>query len=811
MLELKTPAMTDEPKITHDVAVLGAGPLGFLFSAVLAPRVPALTLWLPETRYADELNRSRVAKYLQGDHRIAENITVTSGTSVFRSRSWILFVVVPSRQLEEIMEKIIHELDPAGQHVIVIITKGLLSHAARKKSTIHTFSEFIQKAAEEKGIGNLSVAALGGPSLLAELNAQMHSFFSVATKDRAAALLVRELLISENIHILITEDIIGLEIGGVLKNPVAIACGIADGLPQSGANLQGVLITRGFREMARFAVTLGARRSTMVGTGGLADLITTCTSPNSRNRSYGQNFVKQLISRENEPGVLDKIEIFLRPATFIEREVRQAEDVVEGAYALANILEIAEEKGLDLPLYKTLFDILSRKQPPDALLTIAAGRPIHQRSSRFVERRKGYALAAGHNFRRLLEKRVQRHIVATKGMQARIKRQSENVLSVLEKRLEKARKKKVRREIESIPREMRLWREYEKSSADVDRERLAELIDFYVAEISDNYNPAVRGTIIHLLAPIRYAASGFRSGGAIPRVGGRVEELRALAGRCNILYTPTHRSHLDSVEVAFGLTWSGLPVPRYAAGINLMSGPFWSWVLKSLGAYAVDRERTRNFLYLECLTRYATMMLEVGIPSLVYPEGTRSRTGGIVPIKTGLLAAAVEAYQASGTEILIVPLAVSYENVPEDMEFAGRTRQLKFSDFIRKRTEVYVDIGEPVRVSRFVDQDDPTATIGRAITASWAKALRVLPNHIIARILVENDGFVKRDDLPGLVEDFTNTRSGNYLTMEGRRIIEEGLSVLRKRGFVEVKNTVRALEPDLLQYYANMAPGGVEF
>lgn len=804
--------MMDSPDTSQDVAVLGAGPVGFLISGILAPRVKSLTLWLPETRYAEELSRTRIAKYLNGEHRIPENITVTSGASGFRGRSWVLFVVVPSRQLEEIMEKIIHELDPTGRHIIVIITKGLLSHTARRKSSIHTFSEFIQKTAEENKITNLSVAAIGGPSLLAEMNAHMHSFFSVGTKDRAAGVRIRDLLATENVHISLTEDIIGMEIGGVLKNPIAIACGIADGLPQSGANLQGVLVARGFREMARFAVTLGARRSTMVGTGGLADLITTCTSPHSRNRSYGQNFVKQLISRENDPGILDKIELFLRPATFIEREVRQAEDVVEGAFALSNVLEIAEEKGLDLPLFKTLFEILSRRKAPDALLTVAAGRPVHVRGSRFAERRKGYDLAAGHNFRRLLEKRVQRHIVATKGMQARIKRQSENILSGLEKRLEKARRKKVKREIESIPREMHLWREYEKAPADSDRERLTDLIDFYVAEISDNYNPAVRGTLIRLLAPLRFAASGFRPGGAIPVVGGRVDELRSLAGRCNILYTPTHRSHLDSVEVAFGLTWAGLPVPRYAAGINLMSGPFWSWVLKSLGAYAVDRERTRNFLYLECLTRYSTMMLEVGIPSLVYPEGTRSRTGGIVPIKTGLLATAVEAYQASGTEILIVPLGLSYENVPEDLEFTGKTKQPKFSDFIRKRTEVYVDVGEPVRVSRYMDEEDPTATIGRAITASWAKALRVLPNHIIARILMENEGSVKRDDLPALVDDFTTTRSGNFLTMEGRRIIDDGLSVLRKRGFVDVqKQIVRALEPELLQYYANMAPAGVEF
>ncbi|MBI3396566.1 MAG: 1-acyl-sn-glycerol-3-phosphate acyltransferase, partial [Spirochaetia bacterium] len=705
-------------------------------------------------------------------------------------------------------------LDKREPHIVVIVTKGLVSSAGRRRYGKPTFSGYVEALAAEAGFVDLQVVTLSGPSLLAEMDAMMHTFFIIAAPNARVSAVVKSLVAGDTVHVRETQDRLGVELGGVLKNPVAIACGIADGLPHAGTNVQGILVMQGFREMTRLAVSLGAKRATLHGDAGLADLVTTCTSPNSRNRAYGQQFVKKLISHENDPGLVDRIELFLRPATYIEREVRQSDEIVEGAFALSLVLDIAQEKDLHLPLYSAIFDILSRRKPPETILNLAAGRELTFAGdeSRVAHKQKGYDVAAGHSFRRVLERRIYRHVAASKGMHTRVKRQAPTILSSLERRLSKAQKTKNEHDLASIPTELQLWKNIIAGGTEREREELARLIDFYVEEISDSYNPAVRGTLIRVLGPLRFALSGFRPGSAVPNVGGRAEELADLASRYNILYAPMHRSHLDSLEVAFGLSWAGLPVPRYAAGANLMASPVWSWILKSLGAYSVDRERTRNILYLECLTRYSTMMLEVGIPSLVYPEGTRSRTGDIMPIKTGLLSTAVEAFQSTGSEILVVPLALSYASVPEDREFSGQSGSPAFMDFVRGRGDVFLDVCDPIRVSRYMDAEDPAFGIAAEIARGWRKYRRVLPNQIVSRILSESESTVTLSEARALVEEFVASRPANYEYVDTRRILEKGIAELKRRKLVSVRDgAVIVEEPALLTYYGNMASPGVEF
>ncbi|MCB1310158.1 MAG: hypothetical protein KDK30_18365, partial [Leptospiraceae bacterium] len=598
------------------VAVLGGGPFGLIITSILSPRVYPVYLWYADSRQAERLKKERVGQVLNNPYKIHENVEVISGYGQFADKPWVLLVVVPSRQFEDTLEHIIAQLSPDEEHLIVIFTKGVVSRNTRRKLGCVTFSQFVELQAEQHK-RRVKVAVVNGPSLLSEIYSSHYSFFNIGCNDETAVAYLKDILTNEYIQAASSTDVIGVELGGVMKNPVAIACGIAEGLPQSGVNLQGMVLSQGFKEIFRLATSLGAVPNTLFGVSGLADLIATATSPTGRNRSYGVQFIRKLMAHENDPGLMDRVELFFRPTQFIEKEVMKNQDLIEGALAIGPILEIAADRNIRMPLFKVVYDILSRTRKPDALVTLFGGSPrTNLETAAAAARMPGISRAAGQNFKRLIERRIFHQVSGTRGMFDRIQKQCDNILSNLDRRLQKARKKKNVRELEELPREMELWTRLKSCEPGALHNCVEDLIRFYVNEISDNYNPAIRGPLIRTLAPMRWMTGGMHSGAAIPYVGGQVDELRNLAERYNILYAPVHRSHLDSVEVAFGLSWSRLPVPRYAAGINLMTSPFMSRVLKSLGAYAVDRERTRNILYLECLTRYATMMLEVGIPSL---------------------------------------------------------------------------------------------------------------------------------------------------------------------------------------------------
>lgn len=817
------------PYSTSRIAVLGTGPFGLLLSQIVADghsgQKTPVHLWHADPREAEQLRVERASRIQGQSFRLRETVEVITDYTAFEQGAWIIHVAVSSRQLEDTMRRLIHHLDPEQPHLIVIFTKGLLARPTRRQTGLHTFSQYVAQLAETAGCKDLQVAAVNGPSLLAELLTGRYSYFNIGTTRPDVLEYLHANLSSEFVTLSDSRDVLGVELAGALKNPIAIVCGMAEILPGAGSNVQGVLLSRGYLELFQFATGLGAEPATLLGISGLADVVATSTSAASRNRSYGMQFMRRSLMHENDPGFFERIELYLHPRRFIEQEVLENQELVEGAFALTPILEIAEELGLDLPVYSTLYDILTRRKKPAALLQLIVRHepPAPMETSDSPGKRTEPGNTAGHKFKQIIERRTVHSVLSSRGMQDRIHRQSENIIKNLSKRLSQAQSNGNSREQEELPRELSVWESICSSNADEIREHIEELIEFYVDEISDRFRPGIRGALIHTIGPIRTILGGLRSGSGIPHIGGEIETLRSLAPRYNILYAPTHRSHLDSIEVAFGLYGAGLPLPRYAAGSNLMTGPFWKWILKSLGAYAVDRERTRNILYLECLSRYATMMLEIGIPSLVYPEGTRSRTGGIAPLKTGLLSTAIDAYRNSGSEILVVPVAVSYENVPEDRQFAGVAEHTDWLTFLRGRTAVYVDVCEPIRVSRHIGAEEPALEMGNDITAAWAKQLRILPNHILARALIQVSPIQERNhtthDLkspsPGITHSQLETRVVQYLDANRSKnlanrnpesIIQEGLKMLKKRRLIEEKrDLIVIVEPETLRYYSGMA------
>lgn len=792
--------------ISANVAVLGGGPMGVFLSSYLASKAEKLFLWYDDRKKADKIQKERIATLLEDSITLPQNVRVAGELDFLKKGSWTLIIAVPSRLMEGVLEELTRLLDPEFPHYIFTFTKGLLSASTRKKTNCITYSEYISKLASSGGFGDLQYTAVNGPNLLGEMKRNHHSFYCLASSGTKSVDVFETLFNGSKHHKKTYDDLVGMEIFGVMKNPIAIACGIASGIPECGSNFEGELISLGYSEI--LSLLEGLEISTkQVQEYGLADLIASCTSRFSRNKAYGHRFVRKLISGEDQPNLIERIELFFNPAEFIQKEVSQSESHVEGAFSLASIIALAEEKRIQIPLYNTLFQILTRRVSPTELIRFVSKSISDEvrHISKTATKRSGLGMASGKKFKEALRKNVLRHINGQPGMTDRVVKQSSLISKSLEKRFQEAKESEDITDLLQIPKEISLWNEIEKDFRERGSKDLSKILDFYVTEIADDYKPFLRDTLIHLIAPTRFVFSGFKPGAGLPKIGGCVKEVKALASRYDILYTPTHRSHLDSIEVAFGLKWLGLPVPRYAADKKVMATPGLASVLKSLGAYMVDRKRNRNILYLECLTQYSTMMLEAGIPTLVYLEGTRSRTGGIIPIKTGILSTSVDAYKHTGSEVIVVPIALSYENVPEDEEFCGSDKKPGFKDFFYKRTEVYMDLCEPIPVSRYIHEEDPTGSIGFEITQGWKKYRRVLPNHLVARLMLEIGGEVPLPELRSLIQETILTKKENYLLKDPDEILNRGIRVLKQRKIINSENEIlKILNPNLIRYYANM-------
>ncbi|MCW7496075.1 glycerol-3-phosphate dehydrogenase [Leptospira levettii] len=789
-------------------AVLGSGPMGIIIASLLAEKYDSITLWIPDKEFVELLKKRRQTEIMGKTIELPDHIDIVSSLDAFGRDDWAFHIAVPSRSFLDSVHSLIEVLEPFNNYVFSFLTKGILDSKNRKKTGFITYSQYLQNYLSERNFNNASVAVVNGPSLLGEILEEKFSFFNIGSSDKYTAEYLSEVYTSHFINTSITDDVIGMEIVGVAKNPMAIASGIVSLLPRYGSNLLGEILSVGFQEVRDLAMRYGARPDTVMGRSGLADFITTATSNKSRNRGFGQKIVGELLSGGEKLSIKDRIEIFFAPRSFIERESTKWHDNVEGTYALSILIELANEIRLPFTLHRTLFDVLTRKQPPGSLIDLICGKKTEAKNIPLVVQKKvGLNLTSGIDFHNLLVDRIMKQISNVPGTISRVKKQSSAVIESTQKRLTKAKRKKQKLEEVKFESEIEIWQRFQNCQKDEELTSIKELVRFYVSEIADNYSPTVRESVLRFVAPIRLFSGGFLKGSMIPHIGGKTEVVKALSSKYNLLYAPTHRSHLDSVEVAYSLFHLGLPVPRYAAGINLMSNPFWEWMLKSLGAYAVDRERTRNSLYLECLTLYSQVMLEQGIPSLVYPEGTRSRTGAIVPVKTGLLTTAVNAFRSSGTEIVIVPISVSYETVPEDNQFCNMPEELGMAGFLAKRSNVYVEFCDPIPISEYAHTEDPTIELSYRITKGWKQYHKILPNQIVAKILVENDYSVDVSQSTMLIEDFISRHEGNYLIRDPEEIWEKGKKILEKRKMIEEANRmVHSKNDALLLYYASMIP-----
>lgn len=324
------------------VTVLGAGSWGTALAKLAADSGHDVTLWARRPELATTIERDRQnADYLPGI-RLPDGIRVTAClTDALRGSTRVIWVV-PSHGLRELLERTQEQrrrLDPTTLHVSCI--KGI------ENETLMLISEIFAEHLTEDGYRHFSV--MGGPSFAKEVALGMPTAVSVASHSIDVAQTIQHDLSSSRFRIYTSDDLVGVEVGGALKNVIAIAAGCAHGMGL-GINAVAALITRGLAEMSRLALALGAHPLTMSGLSGAGDLFLTCTGDLSRNRALG---------------------VALGQGQRVDEVLGHSHMVAEGFRTAKSAHQLALKMGVDMPITHLVYEVLYEGRPAtDALTTI---------------------------------------------------------------------------------------------------------------------------------------------------------------------------------------------------------------------------------------------------------------------------------------------------------------------------------------------------------------------------------------------------------------------------------------------------------
>ena len=258
------------------IAVVGAGSWGTTLAALLTDNGHRVVLWALEPEVADQIEREREnARFLAGV-RLPEQLAATSDLATALEGAEVLLSVVPSQFVGPVMRRAAPHV-PAGCH-IVSASKGI------ETATLRRMDEVVRDALGVRAMADFTV--LSGPSFALEVARRVPTLVVAASADAEAAERVRFLFQNAYLRVYTNPDVVGVELGGALKNVIALAAGMSAGLG-FGHNTLAALVTRGLAEIARLGQAIGARAATFAGLAGMGDLLLTCTGELSRNRSVG--------------------------------------------------------------------------------------------------------------------------------------------------------------------------------------------------------------------------------------------------------------------------------------------------------------------------------------------------------------------------------------------------------------------------------------------------------------------------------------------------------------------------------------------
>jgi glycerol-3-phosphate dehydrogenase (NAD(P)+) len=320
------------------IGVMGDGGWGTTLAILLARKGYTVGLWGVFPEYLEIIDEKREnVKFLPGI-KIPASVKIIKEAGILINKSDIIIIAIPSRFLRGVLEKF--SVIDCHQKIFLSVVKGI------ENDTFLRPSQIIRDV-----LGEVKLAVLSGPSISHEVALGIPATVVIASPVIKLARRLQKVFSTENFRVYVHSDVVGVELGGALKNIIAIACGISDGLG-FGANTKAALLNRGMTEIMRLGIALGARPQTFWGLSGMGDLITTCISPYGRNRWVGEQIGK---------------------GRKIKQILAGMEMVAEGVWTTKAAYELSQKKHVEMPIteqvYKVLYENKNPRQAVKELMT----------------------------------------------------------------------------------------------------------------------------------------------------------------------------------------------------------------------------------------------------------------------------------------------------------------------------------------------------------------------------------------------------------------------------------------------------------
>ena len=315
-----------------NIGVIGAGSWGTALANLLAEKGFSIDLWVYEEEVKDQILQHRENKVFLPDISLSPNLNPTNDLSLAAAGKDLLLVVVPSHVMRETCRRMADHV--SEKMIIVSASKGI------ENKTHLTMTGVIQETLPQ--VPESRLAVLSGPSFAREVAQHLPTAVTVASRDTAVAEKVQQVFATERFRVYTIDDMTGVELGGSVKNVIAIAAGMIDGLGM-GLNTRAALITRGQTEIRRLGLALGAKPRTFTGLAGVGDLILTCTGTLSRNHTIGY-----------------KIGQGAKLADLLS----QMRMVAEGVKTAKSVFNLSRRIGVEMPICEEIYRILYEDLPP---------------------------------------------------------------------------------------------------------------------------------------------------------------------------------------------------------------------------------------------------------------------------------------------------------------------------------------------------------------------------------------------------------------------------------------------------------------